>query len=221
MARRDLPATGGRNIGVDTHPVGGQEVLAALRGTRNNIRGKDKKKHMTPWEKEERVWEDAETGFYISSMTTAADLAQEAKLQGHCGGAHFRFIDAKVTYLYSLRDKDGVPKATIHFKPIELIGKAQPLDKFRNDKEHGNPHKSYQWLTSTSYDGGHDRPHSEYPDFLWEERPCRILTVSGRGVWATEGKAVDYKRIVREWLQAHPLPGTAVAVRPKAEAVPA
>jgi len=149
---------------------------------------------MTPWEHEERVWE--EDGYYITPITTQADLSQEGKLQGHCAGAHLRFIEAKVTYLFSLRDKDGVPKATIHFKPTELINVPQPMDK----EENVNPTNSYRWLKSTSYDySGGSR---DYPEFVWEGRPCKILSVSGRGVWGNEGKGVTYRGIVKNWVQS-------------------
>jgi hypothetical protein len=204
MARRDPPPTGGRDIGLDTRRVeGGQEVLTALRGANASIRGKDKKKMLTPWEKEERVWEGPD-GFYISAMTTYADLKQEATLQGHCGYAHFRFIDAKVTYLYSLRDKDGVPKATIHFKPVEFLGKLQELDKYPNDQAHGNPDPStmYAYMKSTAYDSSGSRPNPTYPDFVWEDRLCRILSVSGRGVWSSEGKGATYQEMVKEWVKS-------------------
>lgn len=190
--------------------------MTALHGATNNIRGKDKKKHMQPWEKEERVWE-GEDGYYISSMTTVADLVQEANLQGHCGGAHFRFIDAKVTYLYSLRDKDGVPKATIHFKPVEFMGKEQPMDKHPNDAAHGNTgSQSYTWLKSTSYDS---YIAGKYPDFMWEGRPCRILSVSGRGVWGGTGKGADYRAMVTAWCEANPI--KEAKARKTASAVPA
>jgi hypothetical protein len=91
-----------------------------------------------------------------------------------------------------------VPKATIHFKPLEFLGKPQPnLDEFPNDAEHGNPDPStaYQYMKSTAYDFAKNGRR-----FMWEGRECVILSVSGRGIWSSEGKGKTYKEAVDQWI---------------------
>lgn len=194
------------NVEVEA-PVGGQPLYGLQREAYANIRGKDRKKFMEPWEHEKIVWqgEGEFEGYYIVDLDNQHDLAQDAKLQGHCGGAHGYWCFVKKTqHLLSLRDKDGVPHATIHCKPVDFVhtpqGNVEEARKW--GKENGVVGYSGQ-VGETVYDGGATYTGRNYPQFMLDGRQCVILSVSGKGMWSTEGKAVTYKNAVMAFLEAN------------------
>jgi hypothetical protein len=107
--------------------VRGQELLQGQQRVYENIRGKDRKKNLEPWEKEEVVYEHAD-GLYIAKVETVHDCRQEGKLMGHCGRAHFFWCQNGVEMLLSVRTPDKVPHVTMHLKALEWYNKPHPVD---------------------------------------------------------------------------------------------
>lgn len=176
--------------------IGGQPVLEGQRRAYENIRGKDRHKHMEAWDNDEHI-HDFDDGYYIAEIRTQKDLLQEGKLQGHCSGGagHVKSVEGRVAYFFGLRDKKGVPHATLHVRVVDKLGSPD-----------GGGY--------TIYDGTRAFGVRQYSDsraavtddnlpFMWDGKLCVALSISGRGLWgASTEKAANYKGMCQGWIES-------------------
>lgn len=59
---------------------------------------------------------DYDDGSFMAKLTTQAALKSEGAMMGHCVGGYWDAVSKGQTQIYSLRDRDGFPHATIEMK---------------------------------------------------------------------------------------------------------
>lgn len=113
-----------------------EDFIAIINGV--SYRSKDLDKIDIPWEKR-AVVHDFGDGWTIERVETRNDLEIEGGILNHCASDHFHRISAGEELILSLRNPNGVSKATFHAYPLACWGN-DPMYQYGEADEHPQFH---------------------------------------------------------------------------------
>jgi alkylhydroperoxidase family enzyme len=122
-------------------------------------------------------------GWTMQHLTTPDQLAFEGDEMGHCVGGYGGQVERGDSVIYSLRDKKGVPHAT-----IEMEGQQQPNNGDTYDDGHGSMNEINVQPHMYGF-------HGDIGSF--QADPWQVVQIQGKG---NSTPKPEYQGMVKEWL---------------------